>query len=119
MIAHVVLFAPKPDLPDAERGAVLEGLTAAAADIPSIRRFRVGRRVRHGLPGYEQAMPVDFEYVVMIEFDDEAGLHTYLQHPSHAAVGRHFTTSSAAALAYDYEIVEASDAKRLIAPRPV
>ena len=81
MIAHVVLFAPKPDLPDVRSRAVLEGLTAAAADIPSNRRFRVGRRVSHGLPGYEQAMPVDFEYVVMIEFDDEAGLRAYLATP--------------------------------------
>jgi len=117
MIAHVVLFAPKPDLPDADRQAVLDGLTAAATDIPSIRRFRVGKRIRHGLPGYEQAMRVDFEYVVMVEFEDEAGLKAYLQHPSHAAIGRHFTTSSLAALAYDYEIVEAADAKRLVENR--
>ena len=114
MIAHVVLFAPRPGLPEAERRAVLDALTRAAAEIPSIRRFRVGRRIRHGLPGYEQAMRVDFEYLVMIEFDDEAGLRAYLQHPSHAAAGAHFTTSSAAALAYDYEIVEASDATRLL-----
>ena len=114
MIAHVVLFAPKPDLTETNRQAVLEGLVAAASEIPSIRRFRVGRRVRHGLPGYEQAMRTDFEYVVMIEFDDEAGLRSYLQHPSHSAVGRHFTTSSVAALAYDYEIVDPSDAKRLL-----
>lgn len=116
MIAHVVLFAPKLDLSEAERRAVLDALTSAASDIPSIRRFRVGRRVRHGLPGYEQAMRVDFEYVVLIEFDDEAGLRAYLQHPSHAAAGRFFATASSAALAYDYEVVEASDAKQLIDP---
>ena len=113
MIAHVVLFAPKPDLAESERRAVLDALTSAASEIPSIRRCRVGRRVRHGLPGYEQAMRIDFEYVVLIEFDDEAGLRAYLQHPSHAAAGTHFTTASSAALAYDYEVVEASDAKRL------
>jgi hypothetical protein len=119
MIAHVVLFAPKAHLPEESRQEVLDALTAAASEIPSIRRFRVGRRLRHGLPGYEQAMRVDFEYVVLIEFDDEAGLRAYLQHPSHSAAGTHFTTSSAAALAYDYEIVEAADAKRLVeTPRP-
>ena len=119
MIAHVVLFAPKPDLPDAVRQAVLDGLTAAASEIPSIRRFRIGRRVRHGMPGYEQAMRTDFEYVVMIEFDDERGLLAYLQHPSHVAVGRHFTESALAALAYDYDIVDAGDASRLVGNQPV
>ncbi len=104
MIAHVILFKPKHSLTDTERRAVLDGLRAAAAGIPSIRRLRVGRRVRHGRPGYEQLMREDFEYAVMVEFDDIAGLTAYLAHPQHAAIGQHFTQSAAAALAYDYEI---------------
>jgi hypothetical protein len=118
MIAHVVLFAPKPDLADADRQKVLDALTAAASEIPSIRRFRIGRRVRHGLPGYEQAMKIDFEYVALIEFDDEAGLRAYLQHPSHSVAGAHFTASSVAALAYDYEIADAAGANRLVGTNP-
>ena len=104
MIAHVILFKPKPTLTDAERQSVLDGLRAAAAGIPTIRRMRVGRRHRHGRPGYEQLMREDFEYVVIVEFDDVAGLTAYLAHPKHAAIGQHFLQSSAAALAYDYEI---------------
>ena len=56
MIVHVVLFSPKPDLSEADRRALLDALSAAASGIPSIRRFRVGKRVKHGLPGYEQVM---------------------------------------------------------------
>src|SRR5262245_29412660 len=67
MIAHVILFKPRPDLTPAERDAILDGLSEAAREIPAIRRFRVGRRVRHGLPGYEQAMREDFEYSVIVE----------------------------------------------------
>ena len=66
--------------------------------------MRVGRRVRHGLPGYEQLMREDFEYAVVIQFDDIAGLTEYLAHPAHAAVGRHFTELAASALAYDYAV---------------
>ncbi len=106
MIAHLILFKPKHNLTDAERRTVLDGLRAAAAGIPSIRRMRVGRRIRHGRPGYEQLMREDFEYVVIVEFEDVAGLTAYLAHPQHAAIGQHFTQSSAAALAYDYELEE-------------
>jgi len=113
VIAHVVLFSPKPDLPPSERRALIEALVAAAGDIPSITRFRVGKRVRHGLPGYEQMMPDDYEFAAIVEFENVEGLKTYLAHPSHAVIGQHFTTSASRALAYDYAIVDAADAGEL------
>jgi len=112
MIAHVVLFKPKPELTAAQREAVLGDLKAAASGIPTVRRLRVGRRIRHGRPGYEQLMREDFEYVVIIEFDDVDGLAAYLAHPQHAAIGSHFMQSAAAALAYDYEMEDWSPGQR-------
>jgi Stress responsive A/B Barrel Domain len=106
MIAHVILFRPRSDMSPGDRRAVLDGLAAAAIDIPSIRRLRIGRRVRHGRPGYEQLMQEDFEYTVIFEFDSMEDLTAYLEHPHHAAIGEHFTESAAAALAYDYEVVD-------------
>ena len=104
MIAHVVLFKPKPGLTDGERQTVISDLKTAASGIPSIRRMRVGHRIRHGRPGYEQLMREDFEFIVIIEFDDVEGLTAYLSHPRHEAIGSHFMQASAAALAYDYEV---------------
>jgi hypothetical protein len=104
MIAHIILFRPKPGVTADERQSVLDGLRAAVTGIPTIRRLHVGRRVRHGMPGYEQFMREDFEYAMVVEFDDLDGLKAYLAHPDHAALGRHFVQSSAAALAYDYEM---------------
>jgi hypothetical protein len=49
-------------------------------------------------------MREDFEYSVIVEFDDVEGLKTYLTHPQHAAIGKQFTVASSAALAYDYEL---------------
>ncbi|HSC28098.1 MAG TPA: Dabb family protein [Vicinamibacterales bacterium] len=106
MIAHVILFRPRPDISAADRMAVLDALRAAASAIPSLRSVKIGRRVRHGLPGYEQAMREDFEYAAILEFDDLEGLKAYLTHPAHASAGRHFTQSSSAALAYDYELAD-------------
>jgi hypothetical protein len=114
MIAHVVLFSPKPDLPQTERRALLDALVAASADIPSIRRFRVGKRVKHWLPGYEQLMLDDYEFAAIIEFDDVGALKTYLGHFSHAVIGKHFSASASRSLAYDYELVDAKDVSQLL-----
>ena len=114
MIAHVILFSPKSDLTPGGRRALLEALATASRDIPSIRRFRVGRRTKHGLPGYEQMMRDDYEFAAIIEFDGVDGLKAYLAHPSHAALGQHFTASASRSLAYDYALVDAADASQFV-----
>lgn len=114
MIAHVILFQPRSNLTVTERDAVLSALVSAVRGAPTVRSCRLGRRVKHGLPGYEQAMPHDFEFAAIIEFDDIEGLRAYLRHPAHTAIGNHFATAAAAALAYDFEIVSLEDAPTLL-----
>ena len=104
MIAHVVLLQPRPDLTEAERDAALAALRNAAAGVPEIRALRLGRRVKHGLPGYEQMMERDFEYALIVEVDDVEALKRYLQAPAHAALGEVFYRATSAALAYDYDL---------------
>ena len=104
MIAHIVLLQPRPDLTADERHAALDTLSRAAAEVPEIRRFRLGRRVKHGLPGYEQQMAQDYEFALIVEVDDVAALTRYLQAPAHRALGHLFATATAAALAYDYDM---------------
>jgi hypothetical protein len=106
VIVHVVLFEPRADLSDEQRDQVLADLRAAAAAVPSLRRCRIGPRITLGLPGYEQAMTVDYQFAAIMEFDDREGLEAYLRHPAHEAAGRHFTSSASHALAYDYEVSE-------------
>ena len=102
MIAHIVLLQPKRELTEQQRSGALETLTESAAKVSEIRRFQIGRRVKHGLPGYEQLMEHDFEFALIIEFDDVDALKRYLQAPAHAAMGNLFYTATSAALAYDY-----------------
>ena len=109
MIVHIVMIQPRGDLHADALSGVIADLRAAVEEIPSVRRLRIGRRVRHGRPGYETAMTRDFAYLAIIEFDDERGLEEYLLHPSHAALSRHFATIGEDALAYDYVVAEASD----------
>ena len=106
MIAHVILFKPRPDLTEAQKQTILDAFAYAASRIPAVKRCRVGRRVTHGLPGYEMAMRDGFEYAAIVEFEDLAGLKAYLEAPAHAAIGKYFTTAADHALAYDYEMVD-------------
>jgi hypothetical protein len=102
VIAHVVLLQPKPDLTAAQREAALATIRGSAANLPDVR-LRLGRRVRHGLPGYEQLMTQDFEFALIVEVDDIDALKRYLAAPAHVALGSLFYMATAAALAYDYE----------------
>ena len=117
MTLHVVLFTPRPDVTDAERHTFGEALDLALTSIPSVRSYRVGHRVRTGA-AYD-ALPGDYEDRALIEFDDLAGLRGYLEHPAHAELGRLFYTTSGAALAADYEAVDASPASALARWRAV
>jgi hypothetical protein len=105
MLVHLVLFTPRPDLSPTERDAFARALATALDTIPTIRRYQLGHRIRHGA-AYETLMPVNFEYAGILEFDDEAGLRAYLAHPAHEELGRLFYSCSEAALAHDYEMAE-------------
>ena len=107
MIGHLVLVEPRPDLTAEQRQRALDALGAAVTAIPEIRRARIGRRVTHGLPGYESQMEHDYEFVLLLEFDDVAGLKRYLRAPAHEGLGLLFATASAHALAYDYDLSDA------------
>jgi hypothetical protein len=109
MMAHVVLFRPKPGISAAEAQAMFDALNAAAAEIPSVRRFHIGTRVTHG-PQYERLMSEDYPFAAVIEFDDLPGLQAYLAHPRHQTLGTLFYELLDKALAYDYEMVKAGPA---------
>jgi hypothetical protein len=114
MIAHIVLLQPKSGMTDADKRAALGALAQASANVPEIRRMRIGRRVRHGVPGYEQMMARDFEFALVIEFDDIDALKRYLAAPAHGVLGDLFTTATSAALAYDYEMMAPQHAADLL-----
>lgn len=105
MVAHVVLFRPKPQLSPAARGRLVDAFTRAVREIPEIHRARIGRRVTHGRP-YEQLMRVDYPYAAVLEFEDLERLKGYLAHPAHDALGQAFFECFDEALIYDFEMGE-------------
>jgi uncharacterized protein (DUF1330 family) len=108
MILHVVLFRPRPGISDADRRAMLEAVRVASTEIPSVKRFQIGKRVTHGRD-YETAMTEDYTYAAIIEFEDLQALKAYLNHAKHQKLSELFYAVSEAGLVYDYEMaVEAS-----------
>jgi hypothetical protein len=115
MMFHIVLFTPRPELSMTGRVELVEALEDALRRIPSIRRFNVGRRVKHGA-GYEALMTVDLDYAAILEFDDLAGLHAYLEHPAHVALGRRFMQSLQSSALYDYQMQGVDELRALAQP---
>ena len=111
MIAHVVLFRPRPDLSTDEARALIESWRTALRDIPSIRRALVGRRVLMGR-AYEQLVRTDFPYAAILEFDNADGVRAYLDHPAHADIATKFFAAIADTLIYDFEVEESADGFR-------
>ncbi|MDE3156994.1 MAG: Dabb family protein [Acidobacteriota bacterium] len=103
MIAHIVLFQPKPDLSATDRRAFVDALREAFASIPAIRRVRLGIRRTHGA-AYEAVTTHDLTIGAVLEFDDLNALQAYLDHPAHQDLGARFRASAAVSWVYDYEM---------------
>jgi len=102
LIAHLVLFRPRPNLTPDEQHALIAAFKHAVQEIPAVRGVRSGRRVTHGA-GYEA--PADFaDILIVIEFDDLAGLQAYLRHPAHEPLGARFNQSLASGVVLDFEV---------------
>lgn len=109
MIAHVVLFRPRPNLAGDDRRALIDAWTTALREIPSIRRARIGRRIRIGRP-YEVLARTDFPYAAILEFDDEEGLRAYLDHPAHEAVATGLFAAIEETAIYDLALEASAEA---------
>jgi hypothetical protein len=112
MLSHVVLFRLRSDLSRADREGLVRALEVALRNIPSIRDFRIGKRVTFGA-GYEQGAP-SLDLCALIEFDDFPGLKAYLDHFAHEDIGGRFTASIDQALVYDYEMMGPEGARVLL-----
>jgi hypothetical protein len=114
MVSHIVLFRPRPSLTEDQRRTIVTALRGAVEGIPQIRRAAIGKRLLLNRPGYETQMAEHYEYSAILEFDSEADLRVYLDHPAHNELGRLLFTSADAVLAYDFTNVPADDLAKLI-----
>ena len=114
MIAHVVLFRPRTNLSVEERHVLVDALANAINNIPMIRRAHVGRRTVLGRQ-YDNMNAQQVPYAAILEFDSEADLRAYLDHPAHEKLGEQFYVTSDASLVFDFELVDGDRARDLLA----
>ena len=103
-----MLFRLRPDVSVVDRHALIDTWATALREIPSIRRARVGRRVRIGR-SYEDMIHTDFHYAAILEFDDADGVRAYLDHPAHEAISTRFFAAIEETLIYDFEVAATAD----------
>ena len=113
MIAHIVMLRPSSTLSPADQTGLLDAMRHAFSSIPEILRARIGRRTVLGRQ-YDALAKEHFEYTAILEFETEATLRTYLDHPAHAELGQRFYQISDAAVAYDFVMVEPDQVHDLI-----
>jgi hypothetical protein len=90
VIAHIVLFQPKPAVTDTDRVAFARQFERVCREIPTVRRAVVGKRTEID-PGYPRSFGEgNYTFAAMLEFDTRDGLIAYLQHPLHRELGRLF-----------------------------
>lgn len=78
MFRHVVMFRWREDATSEQRRAVSDSLAALPGSIPELRAYRFGSDA--GLK------PDNYHFVVVADFDDQAGYETYRDHPAHRAI---------------------------------
>jgi hypothetical protein len=113
VISHIVLFTPRASLTHEQRQALVTALRRAVEGIPQIKRATIGRRLLLNRPGYETQMAEHYEYSAVLEFDSDADLRGYLDHPAHDELGKMLFTSAAAVLAYDFTAIANDDLSKL------
>lgn len=72
------MFQWTAEATDAAKHAVADALTALGRQVPTVRDYRFG-------PDAGLADP-NWDFVVVADFDDEAGYITYRDHPAHRAL---------------------------------
>jgi hypothetical protein len=75
LFTHIVMFRFRPDVTEDEIEAVHQQLLELPGLVPEVRSFSVGRDA-----GVSEG---NWDMVVVVGFDDDAGYLTYAAHPDH------------------------------------
>lgn len=109
---HLVMFRVSRTLSDEDREAFVHAFEQALTGIPTIRDAKVGRRVHLGA-AYDTGME-SYDYMATLDFDSDADLRAYLEHPVHQELGARFFGAVEAALVYDFHTVPGARLRELI-----
>ena len=88
---HVVVFKMKADAPKGATSQAIADCHAMLSKIKSVRAVKAGRPAAEATPKFALR---DYDFALLIQVDDAAGLKSYLDDPLHVAYvekhGKHF-----------------------------
>jgi hypothetical protein len=76
MIRHFLLFSFPDEMPEAETAEILREAALLPERIPEISSFHLGET-------FDAVMPPRWGTCMSMEFEDEAALRRYIDHPAH------------------------------------
>jgi len=106
-LQHIVAFSFPSDLSADDDRAMRAHVASWATEIATMGRLRFGTDVTG-------ARTRGYQYLLYTEFDDEAALHAYRDHPVHQQFLAWITERSCTPLAFDYHL----DATTVLVPEP-
>jgi Stress responsive A/B Barrel Domain len=109
LIAHVVLFEPKQNVPAESRKAFLDEIRSVARTIPTIVQARIGSTISVGVMPEEiigQKTYKAYTYAAIFEFTTREDLEGYLTHSVHDKLRSIFWDLCQATLIADVELFD-------------
>ena len=106
MIGHIVLFQPKADLTAEAARLFIDALTQGFREIPGIQMARVGKRMQAGIMYAQELGQTTYSHAAVLEFADRDSFVKYLEHPSHAAIGRQFWEACQSTFILDLDMLD-------------
>jgi hypothetical protein len=107
VIAHIVLFNPKPNLSTQDVQLFAQQLRLTVNSVTSVRRAMVGKRLAVQDGDHRNFGDATYEFAAVVEFDDPDGLSAYLAHPAHQELGRLFWLYCASTVVVEVRSVDA------------
>ena len=108
VIAHIVLFNPKPGLDSETRRAFAKSILRTFSDIPQVRRAIVGKAADINAGYVRNFGEKTYKFAAVLEFQTKDDLVSYLKHPSHQELGRQFWEHCEATVIMEMEFAHAS-----------
>lgn len=95
MLRHVVMVNFKAEMGQRERGEFAKQAAGTLAQIPGAKNIVLGQAL-------EVEGPARYSAALFIDFEDDAALKTYLEHPLHKAVASLMPTLFSESLTSNY-----------------
>jgi hypothetical protein len=111
VISHIVLFNPKPDVTPDQRRSFALAVRETCRSIDVVQAARIGR-AKDVPAGYSRSLgEKTYQYAAVLDFDTEADLVKYLQHPLHRELGRLFWETCESTIVVEVEMKDGRSAE--------